>query len=109
MSEMRRDRGLDPRAALALCAVLLLVHGTAHAQDKGTLNPQPLPPLTKPEGPSSLAQELFARKTTPSAGPARSIGFYSHGCIAGAEGLPINGDNWQVMRLSRNQIGRAHV
>src|SRR5207253_1190793 len=30
-------------------------------------------------------------------------GFYAHGCIAGAEGLPINGDTWQVMRLSRNR------
>ena len=35
--------------------------------------------------------------------PTRVHGFYAHGCIAGAEGLPINGDNWQVMRLSRNR------
>ena len=35
--------------------------------------------------------------------PTRALGFYAHGCIAGAEGLPINGDNWQVMRLSRNR------
>ena len=103
MSEMRKNRGLDPRAALALCAALLLVHGAANAQDKGTLNPQPLPPLTKPDGPGSLAKELFARKTTPSAGPARSIGFYSHGCIAGAVALPVDGETWHVMRLSRNR------
>jgi penicillin-insensitive murein endopeptidase len=35
--------------------------------------------------------------------PTRVIGFYAHGCIAGAQGLPINGDTWQVMRLSRNR------
>jgi penicillin-insensitive murein endopeptidase len=39
----------------------------------------------------------------PAAMPTRVLGFYAHGCIAGAEGLPINGDTWQVMRLSRNR------
>jgi len=28
---------------------------------------------------------------------------YAKGCIAGADALPINGDTWQVMRLSRNR------
>jgi penicillin-insensitive murein endopeptidase len=31
------------------------------------------------------------------------IGFYAKGCIAGAQPLPINGETWQVMRLSRNR------
>jgi penicillin-insensitive murein endopeptidase len=31
------------------------------------------------------------------------VGFYAKGCIAGAEALPLNGDTWQVMRLSRNR------
>jgi penicillin-insensitive murein endopeptidase len=35
--------------------------------------------------------------------PTRVVGFYAHGCIAGAEALPINGETWQVMRLSRNR------
>ena len=35
--------------------------------------------------------------------PTRVVGFYARGCIAGAEGLPINGESWQVMRLSRNR------
>ncbi len=34
---------------------------------------------------------------------ARAIGFYAKGCIAGAKALPINGETWQVMRLSRNR------
>ena len=96
-------RGFERPAALALCAVLFFVHGTANAQDKGTLNPQPLPPLAKPDAPGTLAKELFARKATPSPPPTRSIGFYSKGCLAGAVALPINGETWQVMRLSRNR------
>jgi penicillin-insensitive murein DD-endopeptidase len=105
VSESRNSRkpGFERPAALALCAVLFFAHGAANAQDKGTLDPKPLPPLAKPDGPGTLAKELFARKTTPSQGPARSIGFYSHGCIAGAVALPVDGETWQVMRVSRNR------
>ena len=76
---------------------------SALAQDKGTVNPKPLPPLANPNDPNIGAKELFGRKVLPAAMPTRVLGFYAHGCIAGAEGLPINGDNWQVMRLSRNR------
>ena len=105
VSESRNSRkpGFERPAALALCAVLFFAHGAANAQDKGILDPKPLPPLAKSDGPGTLAKELFARKTTPSQGPARSIGFYSHGCIAGAVALPVDGETWQVMRVSRNR------
>src|SRR6202048_4195874 len=96
-------RGFERPAAAALFAVLFFVHGTANAQDKGTLNPEPLPPLGKPETRATPARELFARKTTPAALPTRSIGFYSKGCLAGAVALPIDGQTWQVMRVSRNR------
>src|SRR2546429_9698041 len=76
---------------------------SAWAQDKGTVNPKPLPPLVNPNDPKIAAKELFGRKVLPAATPTRVHGFYAHGCIAGAEGLPINGDTWQVMRLSRNR------
>jgi penicillin-insensitive murein endopeptidase len=69
----------------------------------GTLNPAPLPPLENPDSPGTPAKELFARKPTPFPGPARSIGFYADGCLAGAVPLPIDGPTWQVMRLSRNR------
>jgi penicillin-insensitive murein endopeptidase len=69
----------------------------------GSLNPAPLPPLADPDSPSTPAKELFARKPTPFPGPARSIGFYAHGCLAGGTPLPIDGPDWQVMRLSRNR------
>jgi penicillin-insensitive murein endopeptidase len=80
-----------------------LVQGSASAQDRGTLNPQPLPPLEKPNDPRTPARELFGRKSTPAPAPARSIGAYNKGCLAGGVALPITGATWQVMRLSRNR------
>jgi penicillin-insensitive murein endopeptidase len=75
----------------------------ASAQDKGSVDPKPLPPLAHPEDPHIGAKELFGRKVLPAKMPAQPIGFYAKGCIAGAEALPINGPTWQVMRLSRNR------
>ena len=75
----------------------------ALAQDKGSVDLKPLPPLANPHDPKLAAKELFARKLLPAAMPTRVIGSYSRGCIGGAEQMPINGDTWQVMRLSRNR------
>ena len=83
--------------------LLLAVAGPALAQDRGTVEDKVLPPLEHPDSPSTPAKELFGRKTKPDAVAARSIGFYAHGCLAGAIALPINGPTWQVMRLSRNR------
>ncbi len=95
-------RRIALRAALWLLAALLLPLSAA-AQDKGTVNPKPLPQLAKPDDPTTPAKELFARKPAPAPLQARTIGFYSKGCLAGAVALPINGPTWQVMRLSRNR------
>ena len=40
---------------------------------------------------------------TPVEAQARSIGYYAQGCLAGAKALPVDGESWQVMRLSRNR------
>jgi len=101
--------------AARLAAVLLFMlvgaaADSAAAQEKppidptppGSLNPEPLPPLEHPNA-TTAAKEFFARKPTPFPGPARSIGGYSDGCLAGAAPLPVNGPSWQVMRLSRNR------
>ncbi len=50
------------------------------------------------------AKVLFGAVNAPSRMAARSIGFYSRGCLAGARPLPVNGSAWQAMRLSRNRI-----
>ena len=90
-------------AALALMSAALVVTGPAQAQDKGSVNPKPLPPLANPNDPNIAAKELFGRKLQPAALAPQAIGFYAKGCIAGAVALPINGSAWQVMRLSRNR------
>jgi penicillin-insensitive murein DD-endopeptidase len=51
----------------------------------------------------AVASELFSHVQLPSPRPARAIGYYSQGCLAGAIELPQKGPNWQVMRPSRNR------
>jgi len=72
-------------AGLALAAGGILAIGGAAAQD------------------SVPAKVLFGRMMAPADLDSRSIGFYSRGCLAGAQALPITGPAWQVMRLSRNR------
>lgn len=82
---------------------LVALGGDAVAQEKGSLTPKPLPPLAKPDHPSTPAKELFGRKPLPAPLEARAIGFYARGCVAGAMALSVSGRTWQVMRLSRNR------
>jgi len=81
----------------------LVIGGAAFAQDKGTLDPKPLPPLANPNDPKLAAKELFGRSSAPAPLQSRSIGGYARGCVAGATAIPIDGETWQVMRLSRNR------
>jgi len=53
--------------------------------------------------PRSPAKDLFGRIASPAKMQAAAIGFYTHGCLAGAIALPVTGTSWQVMRLSRNR------
>ena len=84
--------------------LLIVVAGCtgAVAQDRGTLEPKPLPPVNEKD-PDTPAKELFGRRPTPAPLATRSIGYYTSGCIAGAVAMPINGETWQVMRPSRNR------
>jgi penicillin-insensitive murein endopeptidase len=91
------------KTILPALMALTLAAGPVTAQDKGTLNPQPLPELANPGDPKTPAKQLFGRRTTPAKLDTHVIGFYSKGCLAGGEALPINGPTWQVMRLSRNR------
>ena len=87
----------------ALALAILLLGGPASAQDRGTLHPKPLPLLANPDDPATPAKELFGRRVTPAQLAARAIGSYARGCVAGATALPVDGQSWQVMRLSRNR------
>jgi penicillin-insensitive murein DD-endopeptidase len=88
-----------PAGFLSFLAIFCIAAG---AQQIGTTSPKPLPPIVHP-GASTPAKQLFGRVLTPSEAAARSIGFYSRGCLAGGIALPVNGPDWQVMRLSRNR------
>jgi penicillin-insensitive murein endopeptidase len=93
---------MNPIRSLAIL-LALVAGGSAAAQDKGTLDPKPLPPLANPSDPRLAAKELFGRRATPADLRSRSIGGYARGCVSGAAAIPVDGDNWQVMRLSRNR------
>ncbi|PNG27997.1 penicillin-insensitive murein endopeptidase [Methylocella silvestris] len=90
--------------SLVLAALLSTAAARAvEAQEKGTLGANVLPPLVNPSAPSTPAKELFGREHGPAPLRARTIGFYSRGCLAGGRNLAVNGPAWQVMRLSRNR------
>lgn len=93
------------RAHLILASALsvAVLAAPALAQDRGTLHPKPLPPLTNPDDPHLAAKQLFGRELAPARLKPSSIGYYAKGCLAGAQALPIDGPAWQVMRLSRNR------
>src|SRR5215468_10709621 len=101
------EAAIKARRPLAMlgCAglVLSVIAVPASAQDKGSLNPRPLPALANPDDPKTPAKQLFGRKTDAAHMAPRTVGFYSKGCLAGATALPTNGRTWQVMRLSRNR------
>jgi Penicillin-insensitive murein endopeptidase len=60
-------------------------------------------PVKEPPAKEPPANELFGAAPSPAPLAARAIGSYARGCLAGAVALPINGPDWQVMRLSRNR------
>ena len=88
---------------IRLALLLALASAPGLAQDKGALDAKPLPPLAHPDDPATPAKQLFGRKNDGAPLQARAFGFYSRGCLAGGQALPVNGETWQVMRLSRNR------
>jgi len=81
-----RSLTLDPfscsRRALCFVALLLISF---------------FPPLP------ALAGNGWSDVRKPSAGPPRVVGSYTHGCVAGAQALPLVGEGFQVMRPSRHR------
>jgi penicillin-insensitive murein endopeptidase len=90
--------------AVATLLGLLVAGAPVLAQQVAPPAAVPGKPAARPAAAGPLpAKELFGRVAGPAPLAARSIGFYSKGCLAGAQALAVNGPNWQVMRLSRNR------
>lgn len=53
--------------------------------------------------PQNAAKRIFGTTPGPANLGARAIGSFARGCVAGAKALPVDGETWQVMRLSRNR------
>ena len=63
--------------------IILASCGVVHAQDLGTLEPKPLPPIEHPDA-NTPAKELFGREDHAGGHDrAGSIGYYTNGCLAG--------------------------
>src|SRR6478736_4113815 len=92
-------------SGLSIIAVGILA---AAGQIAAAQTPAPLP-SEKPAATEKAREKtvpakiLFGAKALPSAGKSMAVGFYHKGCLSGGVELPINGPNWQVMRLSRNR------
>jgi penicillin-insensitive murein endopeptidase len=98
---------------LILGLTLLMFCGAVAAEQvapaKTAAKPAAVKPAAKPGAKKPAAKKgpparvLFGAAPGPAPLAARSIGGYAKGCLAGGISLPINGPDWQVMRLSRNR------
>jgi penicillin-insensitive murein endopeptidase len=60
------------------------------------------PAIAQDDGPIA-AKHQFGFALAPAKLAARAIGSYAKGCMAGGAMLPVDGEAWQAMRLSRNR------
>ena len=91
---------------ITLCVLLLLMCSSVAAKPVNkAAKTAAVPPAPKEvkSGPAGPANVLFGSVPGPAPLAARAIGFYARGCLAGGVSLPINGPDWQVMRLSRDR------
>jgi len=78
----------------ALLSALLVLAAPVGAQETNTVG------LSDAALNRIPAKKLFGAEKTPANMRSRAIGTYARGCLAGGVSLPINGPDWQVMRLS---------
>ena len=93
---------------VTFCVLLLLICGSLAAEpiNKPAKTAAVHSPAAPKETNTTLAgpaNVLFGSVASPAPLAARAIGSYARGCLAGGVSLPINGPDWQVMRLSRNR------
>ena len=86
--------GQEVRVAAASSAAKDKKSAAKHAKGKK---------IAKKKDNSPVAKFLFGVQKTAAPLPARAIGFYSKGCLAGGVQMEAAGPAWQTMRPSRNR------
>src|SRR6187402_1953612 len=86
----------------AVLILLMTLAGTGCAHEPDSIGRKPNMPAAAIDS-ATPAKDLFGRSRTAAPLEPDPIGFYSRGCLSGARQLPLDGPNWQVMRLSRNR------
>jgi penicillin-insensitive murein DD-endopeptidase len=101
--------------AVLVCALSSLRADAADASPPANPSTTPQPPAKSPPAKSTAvappivpapvvpAKVLFGKATAPAPLETRAIGYYSKGCLSGAQQLAVDGPAWQAMRLSRNR------
>jgi penicillin-insensitive murein endopeptidase len=97
----KRLRLVSTRALLV--AFVAVFAGPAMAQQTQTEEMERRARVLR-ELPANAAKRIFGSHPAPAPLEARAIGSFARGCLAGAVALPVNGETWQVMRLSRNRM-----
>lgn len=96
-----------PLKAMASAATLVLavLAGTHQAQAQATQTEEMERRASVLRNlPEWAAKRQFGTQTSGAPLAARAIGSYAKGCLAGATALAVDGQAWQVMRLSRNRM-----
>jgi len=73
------------------------------APDVPEAKPAPIVPGMGKIDATTPARALFSRVAVASKGSPQAIGKYPKGCLAGGVSLSLIGENWQIMRPSRNR------
>ena len=89
-------------SAAAAMALLILAAPPAAAQETEEVEGNRRAGVLK-SLPELAAKRVFGSATSAAPMAARAIGNYARGCVAGAKAIAIDGDAWQVMRMSRNR------
>ena len=92
------------RSALLAAALLSALAGFQPAAAQSVADAQALAVMSDKALMKLPAKKVFGSQKEPTSNlKARAIGSYARGCMAGGKALPVDGDDWQVMRLSRNR------
>src|SRR5690242_19206589 len=88
---------------MALAAVLSCVVASGASAQENRAEEAALRRTALAALPKNAARRYFGAATTGAPGEARVFGEYWKGCYSGGLPLPVHGDHWQVMRVSRGR------